>query len=72
MARQVSECCQIIRACEKTDVLLMVALMKRFDPAFLLVRQFIDSRELGEVYEIGSDWPGQQAAFKQLYERGGQ
>ena len=55
MARQISECCQIIRACEKTDVLLMVALMKRFDPAFLLVRQFIDSGEPGEVYEIGAD-----------------
>ena len=56
MARHVSECRQIIHACEEADVLLMVAFMKRFDPAFLLVKQFIDSGELGEVYEIGVDW----------------
>ena len=56
MARHISECRQIIQSCEAAGVLLMVAFMKRFDPAFLLVKQLIDSGELGEVYEISVDW----------------
>ena len=56
MARNMSECQEIIDVCRNADVILMPGFMKRFDPAFLLVKQMIDSGELGEVFEISSDW----------------
>lgn len=54
MARTVAECQQIIDACR--DVILMVAFMKRFDPALCQAQEMIAAGELGEIFEISSEW----------------
>lgn len=54
MARHIAECGQIIDACERGGVTLMVGLMKRFNPAFVTAKEMIESGELGEVFEVRS------------------
>jgi len=56
MARTVAECDAMIDACEKAGVVLMVAFMKRFDKSFRLAKQMVDAGELGEVFQIHTEW----------------
>jgi predicted dehydrogenase len=52
MARTIAECDAMITACRDTNVTLMLAFMKRFDKSFRLVKQMIDSGELGKVFQV--------------------
>ncbi|MDZ4816632.1 MAG: Gfo/Idh/MocA family oxidoreductase [Verrucomicrobiota bacterium] len=56
MARSVAECQQMIDSSKTHDRLLMVAFMKRFNPALKYVKQQIDSGELGKVFEVKVEW----------------
>ncbi len=56
MARTVAECRSIIEAAERSDRILMLGFMKRFDPSFLKVRELIDAGTLGKIVEIRCDW----------------
>ena len=56
MAPTVQEADRMIDACRRNDVKLMIAYMKRFNRSFRLVKDLIDSGQLGEVFELRERW----------------
>lgn len=54
MAVTIEECEDMIRACEKNNVKLMVGFMKRFDPSLMWVKEELNRGALGEVFMINS------------------
>jgi predicted dehydrogenase len=64
MARSVTECNDIIQSVKSAKKILMVGFMKRFSPYFRKVKELIDSGEVGEVFEIKSDWSWPQYALE--------
>jgi predicted dehydrogenase len=50
MARSVEECDQMIEACHKANVTLMIAEMKRFDSGYHKVKKLIDEGVIGDVF----------------------
>jgi predicted dehydrogenase len=60
MARTVSECQQLIDACKQHNAILMVGFMKRFNRCFKLVKQMIEAGELGDVFQVRTEWSWHQ------------
>jgi predicted dehydrogenase len=56
MARTVEECDRMMAACEQSGVTLMIAHMKRFNPAFRRVHDMIRNGDLGEVFTVRGLW----------------
>ncbi|MCL5995563.1 MAG: Gfo/Idh/MocA family oxidoreductase [Chloroflexi bacterium] len=56
MAPTVADCDRMIDACERAGVVLMVALVKRFDQSMNYVKQLIDSGQLGSVFQVSVEW----------------
>ena len=54
MAVTVKQCEEMIEACRKNQVKLMVAFMKRFDPSLQWVKDLLEKRELGTPFVINS------------------
>lgn len=49
LARNAAECAEMISACRRASVLLMEAVMYRFHPRMLFLKQLLDSGELGHL-----------------------
>lgn len=64
MARTVDECDAMIRTIGSAKRILMVAFMKRFSLYFRRVKELIDAGEIGEIFEIKSDWSWPQYALE--------
>lgn len=74
MAGTVKECKAIINAAEGAGQILMVGFMKRFSPYFKKVKQMIVEGEIGELFEIKTDWSWPQyflAGWRDKREQGG-
>ena len=56
MARDLIECDEMIKTCEKHDVILMVGFMKRFNPAFEFIKRTLDSRSIGIPHFADIHW----------------
>lgn len=54
MAVTIKECEEMIKACERNGVKLMIGFMKRFDPSLEWVKEEIDNKSLGEVFLVNS------------------
>ncbi len=54
MAMTVEECEEMISACRKAGVWLMLAFMKRFDPSLKWVAKNIEEGELGQIFVVNS------------------
>ena len=54
MGMSVGDCEEMISACRKAGVWLMLAFMKRFDPSLQWVKRNIDGGELGDVFVVNS------------------
>jgi len=54
MAVTIEECEEMIKACEKNNVKLMVGFMKRFDPNIRWIKEELDKGSLGRVFMINS------------------
>jgi len=52
MARTVQECDEMIAACRKAGVQLMIAEMKRFNPGFRMAKQLLDDGVIGDVFMV--------------------
>lgn len=52
MARTIAECDQMIDACRNANAILMMAFMKRFDKSFRLAKRYIETGELGDVFQV--------------------
>ncbi len=46
----------MIEACNRHNVKLQIALMKRFNKSFLKVKEIIDSGRLGDIFELRAIW----------------
>lgn len=49
MARNYSECLQMIDACQKANVPLFVAYYRRYLPKFLKIKELLDNKAIGDV-----------------------
>lgn len=56
MAPTVSACRDIIAACDKHGVMLMIGFMKRFDNSFLTAADYVKSGKLGKVHQVTTRW----------------
>ncbi|MEM2240484.1 MAG: Gfo/Idh/MocA family oxidoreductase [Candidatus Bathyarchaeia archaeon] len=56
MAPTVQEADRMIDACRRNGVKLMIAYMKRFNRSFRLVKNIIESGQLGGVFELRARW----------------
>ena len=56
MARSVRECRAMIDAAARTDRVLMIGFMKRFDKSFLKATEMVRAGELGDMIEVRCDW----------------
>jgi len=56
MARTVKECDEMIEACRRNRVKLMVGFMKRFNPAFQLVKKYVDDGTVGKAFYLDAHW----------------
>jgi len=54
MAVTIEECEEMIKACERNNVKLMVGFMKRFDPSLKWVKAEIDKGSLGNIFLVNS------------------
>ena len=54
MGMTAGECEEMISACKKAGVWLMLAFMKRYDPSLQWIRQHIDRGELGRIFVVNS------------------
>ena len=56
MARDIYECDEMIRVCEKAGVVLMVGFMKRFNPGFQKIKKLLDEGTLGKPHFMEVHW----------------
>ena len=56
MARTTDEADRMIAVCNRNNVKLQVAFMKRFNKSFRLVKSVIDEGRLGDVFELRAVW----------------
>lgn len=56
MARTLEECDDMIEACKRNGVHLMIGVMKRFNPCFQLAKEIIDTGEMGDVFQFYVEW----------------
>ncbi|MDY6913208.1 MAG: Gfo/Idh/MocA family oxidoreductase [Planctomycetota bacterium] len=61
MCVTVDEADEMIAACKKANVKLMVAFMKRFNSSFCKAKEIIDSGALGDVFELRVTWDNARA-----------
>ena len=54
MAVTVEECEEMIKACEKHGVKLMIGFMKRFDPSLRWIKEEINKGTFGEIFLVNS------------------
>ena len=72
LALYAAECNEMITACQQANVLLMEAVMYRFHPRMLYLKQMLVARELGDVrflhaaFSFNFNAPGNYRAFKQF------
>jgi xylose dehydrogenase (NAD/NADP) len=72
LAMYATECNEMITACQQANVLLMEAVMYRFHPRMLYLKQMLLARELGEVrflhaaFSFNFNAPGNYRAYKQF------
>jgi D-xylose 1-dehydrogenase (NADP+, D-xylono-1,5-lactone-forming) len=72
LALNAAECNEMIAACEQANVLLMEAVMYRFHPRMLYMKQMLMARELGDVrflhtaFSFNFNAPDNYRAFKQF------
>jgi len=52
MATSLEECDQMIRACEKANVKLMVGFNRRFNPIYQEIKKLIDEQAIGNIFQI--------------------
>lgn len=62
MAPTIEEADAMIAACHENEVKLMLALMKRFNPSYQLVKRLIEEGRLGQVFEGRARWDNARAA----------
>ena len=56
MARDLIECDEMIKACKKNGVILMVGFMKRFNPSFEYIKRILSDRIIGEPHFADIHW----------------
>jgi len=56
MARDMEECDQITRACDKAGVKLMIGFMKRFNPGHQRIKEILSSGKLGTPHYCDIHW----------------
>ena len=56
MTTTIDEADRMIAACQKNNVKLQVAFMKRFNTSFHLVKSILDEGRIGEVFELRAIW----------------
>jgi D-xylose 1-dehydrogenase (NADP+, D-xylono-1,5-lactone-forming) len=72
LAMNAAECNEMITACQQAKVLLMEAVMYRFHPRMLYLKQMLVARELGDVrflhaaFSFNFNEPGNYRAYKQF------
>src|SRR6266849_4004377 len=72
LAMYAAECNEMIAACQQANILLMEAVMYRFHPRMLYLKQMLLARELGDVrflhtaFRFNFNAPGNYRAFKQF------
>jgi predicted dehydrogenase len=74
IARTAKEARDIVEAAKKHDRKVMVGMNSRFRPDVILLKTFIEKKELGKVFYIKSGWLKQQAdvrAWQQQQEKSG-
>jgi predicted dehydrogenase len=60
LARTLAECDDMLAACERAGVTLMVGFMKRFDKSMIHAKQLIEQGRLGVPLNVLCDWRGNQ------------
>ena len=72
LAMNAAECNEMITACKQANVLLMEAVMYRFHPRILYLKQMLLARELGDVrflhaaFSFNFNAPGNYRAYRQF------
>jgi len=72
LAMNAAECNEMITACQQANVLLMEAVMYRFHPRILYLKQMLLARELGDVrflhaaFSFNFNVPGNYRAYRQF------
>ena len=72
IAMNAAECNEMITACQQANVLLMEAVMYRFHPRMLYLKQMLLARELGDVrflhaaFSFNFNAPGNYRAYRQF------
>ena len=72
LAMNAAECNEMITACQQANVLLMEAVMYRFHPRILYLKQMLLARELGDVrflhaaFSFNFNAPGNYRAYRQF------
>jgi D-xylose 1-dehydrogenase (NADP+, D-xylono-1,5-lactone-forming) len=72
LAIDAAECNEMITACQQANVLLMEAVMYRFHPRMLYLKQMLMARELGDIrflhaaFSFNFNAPGNYRAYKQF------
>ena len=72
IAMNAAECNEMITACQQANVLLMEAVMYRFHPRILYLKQMLLARELGDVrflhaaFSFNFNAPGNYRAYRQF------
>lgn len=72
LAMYAAECSEMINACQQAHVLLMEAVMYRFHPRILFLKQMLAARELGDIrflhaaFSFNFNAPGNYRAYKQF------
>lgn len=56
MAPTIEQADGMISACKENGVKLMIAFMKRFNPSFRQVKDLIEEKRLGQVFELRARW----------------
>jgi predicted dehydrogenase len=68
MAMDVSECDQMIRACEQAGVKLQIGFMRRFDEGFREAKRRIEAGEIGDVVLVKSLTHGPSVPQEWMYD----
>jgi len=67
IARTAKEAKDMVEAAKKYDRKLMVGMNNRFRPDTMILKTFIDNKELGKIYYIKSGWLKQQSTTSPWY-----
>lgn len=56
MARSLKECDEMIKACQRNGVKLMIGFMKRFNPAFQFIKDNLAREKVGDPFYMDVHW----------------